>query len=83
MINLVNQAFLTVTHPITFYESYDFSPCFLKSECENENKSSTERRGKLYLLARLLWEMVALLPIMQTQRIIIKPASIRYWMRAG
>ena len=35
---------------------------FQKLECKNENRSSTVRKDKLCLLARLLWEIAAILP---------------------
>ena len=70
--NLVNQAFLTAINPIVAKDilwRLHFFPVifFSKLECKNENRSSTVRRDKLCLLARFLWELVALLPSIQTK----------------
>ena len=69
VINLVNQAFLTAAHPIIakdMLKRFQFLPAFFFFFCKNENRSSTLRWDKLCLLARLMSEMVPILPTIQT-----------------
>ena len=65
LINLINQAFLTAAHLFkvkSILWKFWFSLFIRKLECKNENTSSVIRRDKLCLLARLLQEMVGIMP---------------------